>query len=249
MGPLRHFGGAGFLFLAALLAFSSCECSKPPSAPPPPTVGDVKRVLAEREKRLTSYRIVVDTTEAANVAHHEFWFRSPNKSRGHMTLPQEVELAFDGTSLVRILYPAKVVEPVPLDFPPAQRAFFLASTFMPFAPEGFRTPLIPVSGVEVSSASATEVNVKVAPGEGVSVAYRLRWPSGDFLEKRTVSGGKERRLKVLDEKCDEKLKLCVPVKLEEYLVSEDGGQEVLGKTVVTDAELNLDVPQDFFSPK
>ncbi|MBL8910804.1 MAG: hypothetical protein JNM17_08900, partial [Archangium sp.] len=230
--PLPHFGGAGFLFLATL-ALSSCECNKPPSAPPTPTVGDVKRVLAEREKRLQSYRIVVDTTEGfgagrepgengQSVAHHEFWFRSPNKSRGHMTLPQEVELAFDGTSLVRILYPPKVmdagrepgktvVEPVPLDLPPAQRAFFLASTFMPFAPEGFRTPLIPSTGVEISSASPTEVNVKVAPGEGVSVAYRLRWPSGDFLEKRALSNGKERRLKVLDEKCDSTLKLCVPV--------------------------------------
>ncbi|MBL8915358.1 MAG: hypothetical protein JNM17_31935, partial [Archangium sp.] len=84
--------------------------------------------------------------------------------------------------------------------------------------------------------------------EGVSVAYRLRWPSGDFLEKRALSNGKERRLKVLDEKCDSTLKLCVPVKLEEFLVSEDGGLELLGKTTVTDVELNLPLAQDFFSP-
>ena len=121
---------------------------------------------------------------------------------------------------------------------------------MPFAPEGFRTPLLPTTGVEVSAAGAPgEVNVSVAPGQGVSVWYRLRWPSGDFLEKRTVSSGKERRLTVLDEKCDAQLKLCVPVKLEEHLVGEDGGRELLGKTTVTEVELNLALPQDFFSPK
>lgn len=236
------------------LATSACDsCSKPGVAPvgsAAPMVGDVKRVLAEREKRLSSYRIVVDTTEAGgNVAHHEFWFRAPNKSRGHMTAPQEVELAFDGNALVRVLYPARVVEPVPLDLPPAQRAFFLASTFMPFAPEGFRTPLVPTAGVEVKLASASEVTVHVAPGEGVSVTYRLRWPSGDFLEKRSVANGKERRLEVLEEKCDEKLKLCVPVRLEESLINEDGGKELLGATKVTEVELNVAIAADFFSPK
>ncbi|MFT3712720.1 MAG: hypothetical protein QM817_34145 [Archangium sp.] len=207
----------------------------------------MKRVLAEREKRLSSFHIVVSTDEGEHHAEHEFWFRSPNKSRGHLKVPNEVELVFDGAKLSRILYPAKVVEPVPLDMPPQQRAFFLASTFMPFAPEGFRTPLLPMSGVSVT-VSGERVTLDVDPGEGVKVKYVLRWPSGDFLEKRTLAAGNERVLKVLAEKCDEKLKLCVPVKLEESITGLDGAAEVLGRTEVTSVEFNPALSEQFFSP-
>lgn len=228
-----------------------CACPKKDEAPPPPTVGDVKRVLAEREKRLSSFHITVVTDEAQHHAEHEFWFRTPNKSRGHVKLPQEVELAFDGAKLVRVLFPAdggaSVVEPMSLDLPPAQRAFFLASTFMPFAPEGFRTPLLPMSGVTVRQ-TGDQVVLDVEPGQGVKVQYTLKWPSGDFREKRSVADGRERVLRVLKEECSEALKLCVPVKLEEVLISGDGGAEPLGRTEVTRVEFNPELPQDFFAP-
>jgi outer membrane lipoprotein-sorting protein len=241
--PLRLRDGAGVVLSAVALVLAACTKDAPP---PAPTIGDVKRVLAEREKRLLSFHIVVSTDEGEHHAEHEFWFRSPNKSRGHLLLPQEVELVFDGTKLVRVLYPARVVEPIPLDMPPQQRAFFLASTFMPFAPEGYRTPLLPMSGITVKQ-TADRVTLDVDPGEGVKVKYVLRWPSGDFLEKRTFSAGNERVLKVLAEKCDEKAKLCVPVKLEESLTGLDGAAEPLGRTEVSLVEFNPPVSEQFFS--
>ncbi|MFZ5446354.1 MAG: LolA family protein [Myxococcota bacterium] len=226
-------------------------CTRASEAPPPASlVAEVKRALAERERRLTSFRIEVDTTEGETRAHHEFAFRAPNKSRGHVTKPNEVELAFDGTRLMRVLYPSKNVEVVPLDLPPQDRAYFLASTFMPFAPEGFRAPLLPLSGVEAKRVTragkpeafeAVEVTVKPAPD--VTIVYVLRLPAGDFLEKRTLAEGKERVLRVEQERCDEKLALCVPVKLTESL----GGQP-LGTTEVTKVELNPELPQDWFTP-
>ncbi len=237
--------------LALAVGLISAGCPKSPAeapAPPPSLVATAKRALAERERRLTSFKLVVDSTEGEQRAHHEFAFKSPNKSRGHMTVPQEVELAFDGARLVRVLYPAKVVEVVPLDLPPAQRAYFLASTFMPFAPEGYRAPLLPLSGVEAKQVSrpdaAEAVELTVRPGDGVTVRYVLRLPSGDFLEKRTVAEGKERVLKVLEEHCEAALGVCVPTKLVETM-----GEVVLGTTSVSDVELNPALPQEFFSPR
>jgi outer membrane lipoprotein-sorting protein len=224
-------------------------CPKSNEVPVPPSlVGEVKRALAEREKRLTSFKLVVDSTEGENRAHHEVAFRSPNKSRGHMTSPQDFELAFDGTTLVRLIHSAKKYEVVSLDLPAADRAYFLASQFMPFVPEGYRAPLLPQTGVEARSVQrpgvleAVELTVK--PGEGVTVVYVLRLPAGDFLEKRTTSDGQERVLRMEAEQCDAALKLCVPTKLVERV-----GETTLGTTEVSGVELNAALPQDTFSPK
>jgi outer membrane lipoprotein-sorting protein len=227
----------------AVLLFSGCP--KGSEAPAPVSLAnEARRALAEREKRLTSFKLVVDTTEGENRAHHEVAFRSPNKSRGHMTSPQELELAFDGTTLVRLIHPLKKYEVVSLDMPAADRAFFLASQFMPFVPEGYRAPLLPQSGVEAKSLKPDTVELTVKPGEGVTVVYVLRLPSGDFLEKRTTAEGQTRVLKMESEKCDEALELCVPTKLVERM-----GEQVLGTTEVTSVELNAALPQDTFSPK
>lgn len=228
----------------AVLLAAACTKSPPAAPPPPPSlVGEVKRALAEREKRLTSFRIEVDSREGENVAHHAFAFRSPNKSRGHVTKPNEVELAFDGNRLVRVLYPSKNVEVVPLDLPPQDRAYFLASTFMPFAPEGFRAPLLPLTGVEAKKRGEDEVEVTVSPGSGVVVRYVLRLPAGDFLEKHTLAEGRERTLRVVKEQCDAQLKLCVPTRLVESL-----GEKELGVTEVVKVELNPELPQTYFTP-
>lgn len=219
-------------------------CPKPTEAPLPPSlVSEAKRALAEREKRLTSFKLVVDSTEGENRAHHEVAFRSPNKSRGHMTVPHDLELAFDGTQLVRLISAQKKYEVISLDMPAADRAFFLASQFRPFVPEGFRAPLLPQTGVEARQVAAG-VELTVKPGEGVTVTYVLRLPAGDFLEKRTLAEGQERVLRMELEQCDEALKLCVPTKLVERV-----GQAVLGTTEVSGIELNPALPQDVFSPK
>lgn len=231
-----------------LLVLCGCPRSPPAPAVPASLVSEAKKALAEREKRLTSFKLVVDSTEGEQRAHHEFAFRSPNKSRGHMTTPQDVELAFDGATFVRLLHAEKKFEVANLDLPPAERAFFLASAFMPFVPEGYRAPLLPQTGVEgkkVSREGAPEaVELTVKPGDGVTVIYVLRLPAGDFLEKRTLAEGKERVLRVEQERCDQALALCVPTRLVEKL-----GDQVLGTTELSAIELNPALPQDYFSVK
>lgn len=236
----------------ALVLFSSCtkapETTTPASSASSPLLAEARRALAERERRLTSFQLVVDTREGDQKAHHEFAFRGPNKSRGRMTAPQDLELAFDGAQLVKLEHAARRYEVVPLDLPPQERAYALASTFMPFVPEGYRSPLLPQTGVEakrVTYPGADEaVELLVRPGGGVTVTYVLRLPWGDFLEKRTVTDGVERVLRVEAETCDKGLKLCVPTWLVERL-----GTKVLGSTAVTSVELNPELPQDFFAPK
>lgn len=230
-------------FVLAMLVLSGCP--KGNDAPPPASLAnEARRALAEREKRLTSFKLVVDSSEGENRAHHEVAFRSPNKSRGHMTSPQEFELAFDGTTLVRLIHSQKKYEVVSLEMPAADRAFFLASQFMPFVPEGYRAPLLPQTGVDAKSDKPNTLELTVKPGDGVTVTYVLRMPSGDFLEKRTTAEGQTRVLKMESEKCEDSLKLCVPTKLVERM-----GEQVLGTTEVTSVELNAALPQDTFSPK
>ena len=233
------------LVLAALVL---CGCPKSSEVSPPPSlVGEAKRALAEREKRLTSFKLIVDSTMGEERAHHEVAFRSPNKSRGHMTTPVDVELSFDGTTLVKMLHAEKKFEVVSLDMPAGDRAYFLASQFMPFVPEGYRSPLLPLVGVKakkVSRENTEAVELTVEPGEGVVVTWVLRLPSGDFLEKRTVAEGHERVLRMEREQCDAVLALCVPTKLVERT-----RQTQLGSTEVTSVELNAVLPQDYFAPR
>ena len=232
----------------SLVLLCGCPKAATDASTPASLVAEAKKALAERERRLTSFKLTVDSTEGENRAHHEIAFRSPNKSRGHMTVPQDFELAFDGTTLVRLFAAQKKYEVVPLELPPAERAFALASQFMPFVPEGYRALLLPLQGVEgkkVTRPDGSEaVELTVKPASGVVVRYLLRLPAGDFLEKRTTADGQERVLSVEKEQCDAKLALCVPTKLVERM-----GTEVLGTTEVTSVSLNAELPQDFFSPK
>lgn len=232
---------------AALLLLSGCPKGERAAPPPENLAAETRRALAERDRRLTSFRLTVETTQGADVAKHEVAFRSPNKSRGRVLTPVDFELAFDGQHFVRLKHAEKRVEQVELALPPADRALFLASTFMPFVPEGFRSPPLPsqLEAKRVTHARAPEaVELRAAPEPGVTVTWVLRLPAGDFLEKRTAAKGSERRLAVTAERCDEALKLCVPTTLAETL---DG--RPLGTTTVTAAELNPELPQDVFAPK
>lgn len=232
----------------ALTMLLMAGCQKAPTQQPSSVmlVSEVKKALAEREARLTSFALKVDTTEGEQQARHEFFYRSPNKSRGRLLAPNELEVAFDGTHLVRVQRTEKKCETIKVqDLKPEERAYLLASSFMPFAPEGYRAPLLPQSGVDAKRITRNEgdaVELTIKPQAGISVSYVLRVPSGDFLEKRTLVEGQERVLRMETEQCDEKLRLCVPKKLVEKL-----GDTLVGTTHITSVELNAALPQDTFS--
>jgi hypothetical protein len=222
-------------------------CTRDAAVPPRGLAAEARAALAERERRLTSFRLEVETKQGEDVARHEVAFRSPNRSRGRMTAPQALELAFDGQTLVRLSAADSTYEVIDVALPPAERAFFLASTFMPFVPEGYRSPLLPakVEAREVTHPKGPRaVELTVTPEPDVEVTYVLRMPSADFLEKRTRAAESHKVLRVTTEQCDETLKLCVPTGLEETV---DG--QPLGTTRVTRVELNAPLPQDVFTPR
>jgi len=211
-----------------------------PSAPSV-SVSEVKRALQERDRKLTAYHLRVDSQQGALKARHEFFFRSPNRSRGIILEPEPMTLAFDGTLFFKLTPAEKKFETYEIKLSPENAAYFLASTFTPFVPEGYRTPMLPSRGVTVrklthpQAADAVEVTVSV---EGATVVWVLRWPTADVLSKQV--GGTV--LSVDEEHCDEKLGLCVP-----KLVTQRLNGVVEATTALTSISLNPQIPNDFFT--
>ena len=131
--------------VAVCLVVASLSCTKPPAAEPsePGLVSQMKQALAEREKRLTSYQLSVSTKEGDAEATHEFSYRAPNRTLGTVLTPAPMTLGFDGTHFFRLTPDQKKFETYELKLPFDKAALFLSSTFSPFVPEGYRTPLIP----------------------------------------------------------------------------------------------------------
>ncbi len=222
-------------------------CAREPVGPAQ-LLSQARQALAERERRLSSFHLVVATTESGQQASHEVWFRSPNRSRGEVRTEPRRTVAFDGERLVTIDHQGQKLSTFTLSLPAEKAAYVLASTFQPFVPEGFRAPLLPSRGVTASATSrrgaANAVELTVEPAAGVTVVQVLRLPGGDFLEKRTASNGSLEVLRVEDETCDRVLGLCVPRRL---VLERDGAR--LGETVLERIELNPALPASTFSPE
>jgi len=236
------------LLALAAAALGSCKCSTPaPSGPQ--LANEMKRALADRERRLTSYHVVVTSKEGDAEAAHQFFYRAPNKVRGVLEKPQALTLAFDGTTLFKLLPEQKTLYSYAMKLPRDKAAFMLASQFSPFVPEGYRTPLLPSTGVTAQKVKhpkgpeAVELTVSTGLGpDAVRVTYVLRWPSADFLGKRTTLGGQTSELTVDEEVCDQALKLCVP-----KVVTEREGGAVVATTTITTVELNPELPAEGFT--
>lgn len=238
-------------FAALVLSLAGCSrCAPSPSLPnDPQLLSETLTTLTQRQARLSSYHLVVETQEGPHTASHHFYFRSPNKFRGDVAQPKPLTLSFDGQRLFKASADAPL-EAYTLKLAAPEAALFLTNTFTPFVPEGFRTPLLPSKGVAAQRVAHPKgpeaVELSVAASDAVVVTYVLRHPSGDFLEKRIKSGASTSRTVVTEEKCDDALKLCVPV----AQALEDDGQVVATIRVPT-LELNLELPEAGFtlSPK
>ena len=230
-----------------LVAASLASCTKPPAEPlaEPGLVSQMKQALAEREKRLTSYQLSVMTKQGDAEATHEFSYRAPNRTLGTILTPAPMTLGFDGTRFFRVTPDQKKFETYELKLPFDKSALFLSSTFAPFVPEGYRTPLIPSQHVTAKRVAhpkgpdAVELTV-VANDEGtdLTITYVLRHPSGELLAKRV--GATE--LSVEQEHCDAALKLCVPM-----VVTQRENGVVVATTTVTKVVLNPALPADRFT--
>jgi hypothetical protein len=219
---------------------AGCHRAEPPV---PTLLSQVKAGLAARDAKLSSYHLEGDTDGHA----FEFFYRSPNRMRGILAGPQGRTFSFDGSTLFELV-PAESKLLVYEDkLPPAKRAELLTRVFSPFAPEGFRAPLLGLDGVTaetVTDAGAPAVRLhQTLSGESqpLSVDVTLRWPSLDFLSKKLTLTS-EVLTRMERESCDAALGLCVPTRIRTARVGEPESV-----TTLTRVELNPPLPAGDFS--
>jgi outer membrane lipoprotein-sorting protein len=203
----------------------------------------VKAGLAARDAKLSSYHLEGDT----DGHRFEFFYRSPNRMRGILVGPQGRTFSFDGSDLFELV-PAESKLLVYEDkLPPAKSAELLTRVFSPFAPEGFRAPLLGLEGVTAewdTDAGTPTVHIhQTLSGEGLplSVDVTLRWPSLDFLSKTLVlTSSVQARME--RESCDTTLALCVPTRIRTLRAGEPESV-----TTFTRVELNPPLAVEDFS--
>ena len=243
-----------FVFLlVASLALAGCK--KPDPAPADASLlSEVKTRLTERDKKLASYRFKTTVTEGANEARFEFSFRSPNKMKGVISHPTELTYAFDGSELQQLTLQNKKLVVKTMEGGNEQTALMLNRTFAPFAPEGFRAPLLVRTGVSAKKVAhpkareAVEVVQEAKDDSGTArVSYVFRWPQMDFLGKTSEIAGQKSEVRVDEEHCDEKLQLCVPMKLSQLSFPKGGAGQLVGTSVISEIELSAVLPNDAFT--
>ncbi|WNG61450.1 hypothetical protein F0U59_47115 [Archangium gephyra] len=210
-------------------------------------LADARQRLAARDGKLTSYALAGTAREAGQTMDFQFAYRAPQKMLGTLGTPAVRTFAWDGEHLFERDDAAKKFRTYDGGVGPEERAGVLTGLFAPFAPEGFRVPLLPGQGVSArrtqhpKGPGAVELTVKPG-GTDVEVTYVLRWPAMDFLGKRTRSGADTAELRVEEEHCEQALGLCVPRRLTQW----GGGQQV-AETTLTRVELNPALPAETFS--
>ena len=239
-----------FLLAVAVPLALLTACPKKADESAASLLSRVKVGLSERDAKLTSYRISGVTREQGLEAAFDFAYRAPNKVRGELTKPQRRTYAFDGSKLYDLQPDEKRFTAYELKLSQEKAALFLNQTFSPFASEGFRVPLLMSEGVTVTRVAlpkapeAVEVVLvtKDEASKTLTVTYQLRWPALDFLGKKTELGGNISEVRVDEEHCDEKLKLCFPKKFTHW-----EGKDPVATTLLTKVEVNPQIPAGEFT--
>jgi hypothetical protein len=226
-----------------LLVLAGCRRGEDTSA----LLTDATQRLAARDGKLTSYALAGTAREGAQTMDFQFAYRAPQKMLGTLGAPASRSYAWDGEHLMERSDAAKRLVTYKDELPPEKRVGVLTEIFAPFAPEGFRAPLLPGKGVSARRIShprgpeAVELTVK-PEGTDVEVTYVLRWPGMDFLGKRTRSGGASSEIRVEEEQCEQSLGLCVPKRLTQW-----AGEQQVAETTLSRVELNPTLPAETFT--
>lgn len=224
---------------------TGCRCKENTFAPETPLVSQVKAALAERERKVQSFRFSSETEQAGQKAEYTFAFRAPNKMRGD--IGGKVIYAYDGKRFVQFDQANGYFNEIDLAAEPRDKAqMFLHRVFSPFAPEGWRAPLLggkltceqKAEGGKPRIAVTAEVS---SDGEAVALTYLFAPPAMDFVGKSVRGGGS---IEVLEQHCDAALKLCFP-----SVVTETPPAGAKATTRLSNIELNVPVPPEYFSPQ
>ena len=202
----------------------------------------MKEGLLERGQQISSYRLAGKTEERGHTATFSFEFRAPNRMRGELLTPLKAAYAFDGTTLYARAEGKGSSTPLRSA---EEGALLLAQTFSPFAPEGYRSPLVLREGLSAERAEGQAAVRLIQVIEGQThqkITYLLRWPSLDFLEKRLESTSGTATDRVDAEHCEKALGRCFPQRVVHL-----EGQEAVGVSTVTAIEINPVIPADRFT--
>lgn len=237
------------VLFVALFASAACKPSAPSAEETEKLLQTVRGRLAERERKLQSFALKGSTTEGTQTLAYAFAYRAPNKMRAVFFTEPGREFVFDGETLHEVSVEKKKAYRYAFALPKEQASLFLNQLFAPVVPEGFRTPLIAARNVRVerfAHPKAPEaIRITQTAGEGadapIDVITELRWPSLDFLGKKT--GGSQ--LTVEAEHCDTARSVCVPQKLTQLF--NPGG--ATAQTELTEIDLNAPLPADAFTLK
>ncbi|RJS18415.1 hypothetical protein DRW03_25160 [Corallococcus sp. H22C18031201] len=238
------------LLLLSCVALVACR-SRSATEEPGALLSQARQRLGERDAKLAHYRLEGTQREGDSAqASFTFTYRAPQRMLGTVTAPMSRTVAWDGTHLFEKLDEPKQFTTFANELPPEKLSGFLTEVFAPFVPEGFRAPLLlrSVTAKRVTHArarDAVELSMKLegAEAEGLEVAYVLRWPTLDFLAKRThAPDGGTSEVRVEDEHCDAALQLCVPRRLTRWV---DGKQ--VGETSLSRVDLQAALPNDTFT--
>jgi len=241
--------------LAIAFVLAACPSKEKPAPPSAELASQVRSQLAERERKVTSYRfhgITTDMTSSQSLGFR-FAYRSPGKMRGETEGDKAHVFVFDGQTLKDLDVAAKKLTTFDLSALPKDKAdAFLHQIFAPFAPEGFRAPLLPATATAEKKLgddgkSVADLSATIADGaQSYAFTFRFGLPAMDLLDKQISGPEGQSRVQVTKQTCDAKLALCFP---SEVVESHDGKPtartELSGIAIngqVADAEFVLAVP-------
>ncbi len=241
------------LLLVPLVCVLACRSSSSGGADDAELMAQVRERLAARDAKLQTYQLEGTQAEGDAVsAGFTFAYRAPQKMRGTVSAPQARQVWWDGKHLYEQVEATRQFTTFTPQVSAQKLSAFLTEIFTPFVPEGFRAPLLlrsakakRVTGLP-QAREAVELSMALE-GEaagGLEVTYVLRWPSLDFLAKRTrAPDGTLGEVRMEEEHCDAALGLCVPKRLTRWL-----GDAKQGETALSKVDLKTSLPNDAFTP-
>ncbi len=227
---------------ALAIVLLSSACSKRAEPAPGDLLSQVRTALAEREKKITSYRYKGITEQGGQKAEFAFTFKAPGKMRGEL-MGGKMIFAFDGRRFRQWDEATQRLTEIDLDSAPKDRAaMLLHRAFAPFAPDGWRAPLL-AGKLEAKEIAGEKRQISVtaratADGESAAMNFQFAPPVMDFLGKSVEGGGSVR---VIEQHCEQTLGLCFPKKIEE---SRPGMPASV--TTLSQVELNGAAPAELF---
>lgn len=240
-----------------VLALCGCPAHPTEQADSATLLSQARSALAERERKLQSYRFHGETTDLARgeTLAFNFVYRSPGKMRGETLGPSGHVFVFDGTALRELDVAAKKLTTFDLSELPRDRSdALLHQIFAPFAPEGFRAPLLPqapsvkaVRRVGAEDKPEVELTAEVADGaQRYAFVYRYRTPAMDLVQKTIRAPDGEHTTTVNKQSCEPKSGLCVPTEIVESAGGKPVARTLLSEVAVngpvTDGDFALAVP-------